>query len=174
MSDAATAAPPTPVFTSSPASRQARLNRILILKARLKGLEGMIDTERATLEMEMKQAGDTALKVDGGDSFFRSQRQPRVTNSKRLAEIVPATVLAENFKPTVTFVEGLQKAGLDWNSCIAVDEPEHLRIERARTSAAKEYYQQVSEDTARQAAQRADQIAHSLAQAATNPPPANA
>lgn len=162
--------PPTPVVTSTPQSRQDRLRKISILKARLAGIEKQIDTERAHLEMEMKQAGDMKVRVDEGDAFFRATRRPKVIDPKRLAELVPAPILAEFVKPTTAFVEGLQKAGTDWKSCIEMPSPEEFRIERARTNAAKEYYQRIVEETAQQADQVASAIAARLAPPAANPP----
>lgn len=148
----------------------ARLRRIEILKARADGLAKLIEEERAMLEQEMRQAGDMKLIVDEGEALFRSKRKARVTDPKRLAEIVPATVLAEHFNPNVAFVEGLEKAGTDWKSCIELKEGEEFRIERAKTPAAKSYYEQIIEDTKQRAAMMADRVAASVAPPAQNPP----
>ncbi len=167
---APSSAPPAPVVTSTPASRQGRLQRLLILRARLEGLKGLVEQERSALESEMRQAGALKMLLDEGESFFRTKRSPRVTDPVRLAGIVSAVILAEHFKPTVAFVEGLQKAGKDWQSCIQVDEPEEFRVERAKTPAARAFHKQIMEDTAQRAAQVADALAARLAAPAQNPP----
>ena len=142
--------------------REEIMRRICIYKARREALDSLIEEETARLKLSMQGAGDKKFIVEEGTANFISRRSFKVTDPDKLLRAVPANVIANEFKPTAEFVDAAAHAGKSLKSCISISHNSSFRIDRARTSQAREMQKAIIDETKQAARERVEHLARMM------------
>jgi hypothetical protein len=149
------------------------IDEMAILDLRKDAIEEARDEKKKRLMVLMSEDGDRKLTSEWGDAQFKTKRLFKVHDPSALLRLFPAKTLeevalflAERFKPTAEFADGVIAAGLDLTSAVTVGLDESMTVERARTKAAKAKQKQIIEQTRREAQENVEALAKTMRQGA--------
>jgi hypothetical protein len=140
------------------------LSEIAFLDTQKEVLDGLIEYRKERLKLLMGNDGESARSNDEADASFSTRRSFQVANPEGLVLLFDtpakaAEILAQNFKPTATFVDSLTEAGKKVDGIITVGLSETFIVARAKTRAAKERQRQIVDESKKAAEERIKALA---------------
>jgi hypothetical protein len=138
------------------------LTELAILQCRVDAFEKIIDDRRGRLEGLMAQDGEKTRVVSTAQASFGNRRAVEVVSAAECARIFSKAILAENFAPTIAFVEACEAEGIKIAGALRVGSSPSFKVERARTKAAKELQKRIIEETRKTAEETVTKIRKSL------------
>lgn len=139
------------------ARKLAIIDEMAIISSRIASFEELHEQKRGELRLLMAEDGDVRLVTERGTaSVADSDRRFTVTDPRALLDLFPnktleekALFLAQNFKPSVAFVDSATELGLNVQKAVANANAgkSTLEVARARGAAAKAEHQRIMEST---------------------------
>jgi hypothetical protein len=139
------------------------LQELALLETQAEALDGMQKDRKQRLKLLMAGDGESARSAEDAEASFGQRRSFEVTNPEGLVMLFDtpkdaALVLAQNFKPSATFVDGLTQAGKKIQGIITVGLDETFSVSRTKTKAAKEKQRKLIEESRKTAEARIAEV----------------